>query len=100
MNGSFTSKDLMTMYPFPNPQCIYSKEYVKYFSEQIRQWRKDPNKHKIEEFGKYSIDSLTGPLSQVAAILCRFHAQPNVSILPNNWVPLRLYISLGYYSVR
>lgn len=95
MIGSFSSKDLQSMYHFPNPQCVYNTKYVKAFIkenghllEKIRQWWKDPNKHKDEENGKYSIDSLTTPFSQVAAMVCQLHALPNVSKFPNTWVPL------------
>lgn len=48
-------------------------------ADSIKDWRSDLNKNKKEENGKYSIDSLASPFSQVAAMLCRIHTFPNVS---------------------
>jgi len=73
------------MYHLPEPQCKYDKEYVEAFlkehghaPKQIGGWRKDSNTHKREESGKYVFDSLIGPYSQIAAMMCTLHALPNV----------------------
>jgi len=49
--------------------------------KSIREWRKDSNKHKIEEIGQYSLDSLASHFSQVPAMLCWLYAYHNVSKL-------------------
>jgi len=83
------------MYHLPNPHYKYNKAYAERFikklghlSEQIRPWRKDSNEHKAVESGKYLVDSLSCPFSQVTVMLCRLHALPNVSKFPNEWIPL------------
>lgn len=70
--GSFTAKDLQAMYHLPDPQCIYKREYVQDLikkngepADSIGDWRKDSNKHKTEESGEYSINSITSPFSQI-----------------------------------
>lgn len=93
--GSFASEYLKTMYHLPNPYLIYNEYFFEAFikeyghpSKQFQQWRKDPNKHKAEEYGKYSIDSLATPFSQFAAMMCQMHTQPNVSKFLDTWVSL------------
>lgn len=93
--GYFSNENLRRMYHLPQPQCKYDKEYIEAFlkehghaSEPIRGWRKDSNKQKIEEIGKYVVDSLVGPYSQIVAMMCRLHALPNVQKLPDQWVTL------------
>lgn len=57
-------------------------------SEPIKDWRKDSNKQKLQESGKYVVDSLGGPYSQIATMMCRLHALPNVQTFLDQWVPL------------
>lgn len=75
------------MFHLLDPHCIYIKEYVGNFikkhgdpANSLMEWKNNPNKHKREEDGKYSIDSFASPFSQVFVILLRFHAYPNISV--------------------
>jgi len=45
--------------------------------EPKKDWRRDPNKHKHEEKGIYSGDSLAGPYCQIASMVCRLFSYPN-----------------------
>lgn len=57
--GSFQPDDLRKMCHLPEPEKKYNKAFLKKFIEEnetelapIRQWRKNPTKHKHESYGK------------------------------------------------
>jgi len=66
--GSFQPDDLRKMYHFPEPKKRYNKAFLEKFAKEneaesapIMQWRQNPEKHKHESSGKYSVESLSSP---------------------------------------
>lgn len=45
--------------------------------ELIREWRRDPKKHKREDMSMYSLASIVRPFSHIAAMLCCLYGYPN-----------------------
>ena len=88
--GSFKPDDLRQMYHLPEPEKIYNKDFLEKFaseneieSEPIKDWRQNPNKHKHESSGKYSIDSLASPYCYAGIMMCRLwglHDSANFTI--------------------
>lgn len=88
--GSFKPDDLRQMYHFPEPEKIYNKAFLEKFaseneieSEPIKDWRQNPNKHKHESSGKYSVDSLASPYCYAGIMMCRLwglHDSANFTI--------------------
>jgi len=88
--GSFQAKDLRQMYHLPEPEKKYNKAFLEKFrseneteSEPIRDWRKNPAKHKHETSGKYSVDSLCSPYCYAGIMMCRLwglHDSANFTI--------------------
>lgn len=82
--GSFKSKDLRKMYHLPQPQKNYDTQFIHKFMQEnlnhmelIREWRRDPNKHKFEDRGMYSLASIIGPFSHIFVMLCFLYGYPN-----------------------
>jgi len=87
----------MAMYHIPDPQKVYNKEFVKEFvdtnkvqSEPIKEWRKNPEKHKNESSGMYLVDSLSPPYCYAAAMMCRLFGNNNSARFSIQMVPLIL----------
>ena len=95
--GSFKAKDLKSMYHLPDLQKVYNKEFVKEFansnkvqSEPIKNWRKNPENHKNESSGMYSVDSLLPPYCYAPAMMCRLFRNNNSTRFSIQMVPLIL----------
>lgn len=69
---------------------------IDHTSKPIKEWRRDPNKHKHVEKGMYAVDSLTGPYYQIDAMICRLFAYPNTKKVFDQWNPLIDVTSEGY----
>ena len=101
--GSFKVENLRKMYHLPPPQKRYHTKFVQKFMQEnlnladlIREWRKEPKKHKREDRGMYSLPSIVGPFSHIAAMLCRLYGYPNMQKLFEEWVPLIKSFVDGY----
>ena len=78
--GSFKVEDIKVMYHLPDPQKVYNKEFAdsnKVQSEPIKEWRKNPEKHKNESSGMYSVDSLLPPYCYATAMMCILFGNDN-----------------------
>ena len=59
-------------------------------SDPIRNWRKNPEKHRNEASGMYSVDSLLPPYCYAAAMMCRLFGNDNSARFSIQMVPLIL----------
>lgn len=57
-------------------------------SNLIKEWKRDPNKHKADSSGKYAIMSISPHFSYVTTMLCRIFGNKYVTQFPLDWVPL------------
>jgi hypothetical protein len=93
--GSFKPEDLRQMYHLPKPEKIYNSAFLEKFaseneieSEPIKDWRQNPNKHKHESSGKYSVDSLCSPYCYAGIMMCRLWGLHDSAIFTIEMVPL------------
>lgn len=95
--GSFKEEDIKAMYHLSDPQKVYNKEFIKDFADNnkvqsnpIKEWRKNPEKHRNEASGMYYVDSLLPPYCYVAAMMCRLFGNDNSARFCIQMVPLIL----------
>ena len=83
------------MYHLPKLEKIYNSAFLEKFaseneieSEPIKDQRQNPNKHKHESSGKYSVDSLASPYCYAGIMMCRLWGLHDSAIFTIEMVPL------------
>lgn len=101
--GSFKAEDLRKMYHLRLSQRKYDTQFIHKLMHEnlnptdlIREWRRDPSKHKLEDTGMYSLAPIVGPFSHVTAMMCHLYGYPNTHKFSQEWVPLIQVVSDGY----
>ena len=95
------------MYHILDLEKVYDKEFQAQFSREnelksntIKKWRNNPNKHKNDDKGMYSTNSLVSTYYYIFAMMSRIFSQPDTTKFSVEWVPLmeaftNYYIMIG-----
>lgn len=93
--GSFSADSLRLMYNLPEPQKLYSKQFLEKFSKENEDskdvtptWIENEGKIRCNKMGMYSMASISPPYSFAASMLCRLFDKPDSTKFSLEWLPL------------